>query len=142
MISSLTRNTQRQIKGALVQSLVTQRQRPPVCESGKQMARQLSETQVAELADVFRVLPDVQQPSDLHRLVDALRHSTQSAFSAEELSSIEAGVRVLERPLDARPQWQASKNRGVFFVFEGLDRSGKSTQSRKLLDHLQKKWGE
>eukprot|EP00112_Aurelia_sp_Birch-Aquarium-sp1_P002005 Seg122.8 transcript_id=Seg122.8/GoldUCD/mRNA.D3Y31 product="Thymidylate kinase" protein_id=Seg122.8/GoldUCD/D3Y31 len=33
----------------------------------------------------------------------------------------------------------AMKNRGLLIVFEGLDRSGKSTQARKLIDTLQSK---
>ena len=30
-------------------------------------------------------------------------------------------------------------DRGIFIVFEGLDRSGKTTQSQKLTEHLQNK---
>lgn len=37
-----------------------------------------------------------------------------------------------------KPTWGSSATRGLFFVFEGLDRSGKSTQSKKLEEYLSK----
>jgi len=96
---------------------------------------------VAEVAAAVNSVPDIKEPSDLRQVVEALRSSKQTAFSAEDLASVEAGIAALERPLDARPTWTAQKGRGLFFVFEGLDRSGKSTQSRKLREHLQKENG-
>uniref|UniRef100_A0A6V0IF02 Thymidylate kinase n=1 Tax=Zooxanthella nutricula TaxID=1333877 RepID=A0A6V0IF02_9DINO len=101
------------------------------------MARQLSESQVAELKEAVSSVPDIQQLGDLTALVSALRSSPQTAFSEEDLASIEAGFDVLNRQPDARTEWQTAKGRGLFVVFEGLDRSGKSTQSRKLREHLQ-----
>ena len=40
-----------------------------------------------------------------------------------------------------KPTWGSSATRGLFFVFEGLDRSGKSTQSKKLEEYLSKAGG-
>ncbi|CAE7662658.1 tmp1, partial [Symbiodinium pilosum] len=37
-----------------------------------------------------------------------------------------------------RPTWAGPQSRGLFLVFEGLDRSGKSTQSKKIASHLEK----
>ena len=37
----------------------------------------------------------------------------------------------------AKEDMVASSHRGLFVVFEGLDRSGKSTQSARLVQHLE-----
>merc|ERR1712083_101700 len=66
----------------------------------------------------------------LPQLVRALREAPQSAFSANDIQSIAAGISALERPLDARPVWASNKSRGHFFVFEGLDRSGSRRKAR------------
>mmetsp|Transcript_28308 Transcript_28308/g.81292 ORF Transcript_28308/g.81292 Transcript_28308/m.81292 type:complete len:289 (+) Transcript_28308:98-964(+) len=106
------------------------------------MARQLSEAQVAEVAEAVRSVPDIQAPGDLRKVAAALRSSSQTAFTADDIASIEAGIDALDQPLESRPRWPAEKGRGLFFVFEGLDRSGKSTQSRKLREHMQAVNGE
>lgn len=106
------------------------------------MSRQLSETQVAEVGAAVRSVPDIEEPADLRKVVEALRSAQQTAFSSEDLASIEKGITALEQPLEARPNWEAKQGRGRFFVFEGLDRSGKSTQSRELRKHLQKANGQ
>jgi len=109
------------------------------------MAPLLSEVQVAGLADAARALhAEIAKPSEMRGLVDALRSSegARSAFSDEDFASMEAGVSMLSQPLEERAPWKAAKGRGLFFVFEGLDRSGKSTQSRKLRERLQKEQGE
>lgn len=73
----------------------------------------------------------------MKRLVRALAEGQQSAFSASDLASVAAAAAALDAPLEAREAWAAAPGRGLFFVFEGLDRSGKSTQSRRLAKHLE-----
>merc|ERR1719414_2623299 len=68
----------------------------------------------------------------------ALRKSVQTAFTEDDLKSIEVGIGALQSSLAEKPHWPSSKGRGLFIVFEGLDRSGKSTQSKLLRDHLEK----
>jgi len=99
-------------------------------------ADQLSPEQVAELATALTATTSG-EGGDLQEVVHALRESGQTAFSAAAVESIAAAVDALERPLEAKPQWAAAPSRGLFFVFEGLDRSGKSTQSKRLAKHLE-----
>ncbi|CAE7387630.1 tmp1 [Symbiodinium natans] len=68
----------------------------------------------------------------------ALRSSKQANLEAAEVANIETALRSLDMPLEERPTWGAGGSRGLFLVFEGLDRSGKSTQSRKIASHLEK----
>jgi dTMP kinase len=42
------------------------------------------------------------------------------------------------KPHTSADPWSTASRRGGFIVFEGLDRSGKSTQSKELLAHLNK----
>lgn len=105
------------------------------------MARVLADDQVRVIREALGALPDIASPEQLCALVAALRGSKQSAYAAEELEGIERTIDAMAGPLEAKPRWSAGKARGLFFVFEGLDRSGKSTQSRKLREHLQKTAG-
>lgn len=96
----------------------------------------LSPEQVAELATALKATAS-STDGNLHEVVEALRTSGQTALSADAVQSIAAAVAELERPLEAKSCWEAKPSRGLFFVFEGLDRSGKSTQSKRLAKHLE-----
>jgi len=76
-------------------------------------------------------------PAGLHSLVRTLRERGEKTFSADDIATIEAAAACLDLSLASRPQWVATPDRGLFFVFEGLDRSGKSTQSKRLAKHLE-----
>jgi dTMP kinase len=100
------------------------------------MAARLSPEQVAEVACALGAVPDKGALSHVSHLAQALKESEQSAFSPMELTSIEAAATALEAAPAEQAEWVPSPCRGLFFVFEGLDRSGKSTQSKKLAEHL------
>ncbi|CAE7387587.1 tmp1 [Symbiodinium natans] len=68
----------------------------------------------------------------------AFRQSGEADLSADQVRTTEKALRMLDAPLQERPVWGAGASRGLFLVFEGLDRSGKSTQSRKIASHLEK----
>lgn len=101
------------------------------------MARDLTEDQVKDIAAAVASVGEVTEASGLRKIVEALRESKQTAFSDEDIKSMLTGMAMLEEPVESRPRWKSEQNRGSFFVFEGLDRSGKSTQSRKLREHLE-----
>jgi dTMP kinase len=73
----------------------------------------------------------------LDSLTRTLRGGEQHGFSTTDIASIEAAAAFLGLPVASRPQWNAALGRGLFCVFEGLDRSGKSTQSKRLAKHLE-----
>lgn len=64
-------------------------------------------------------------------VLDSLRSVQPRAPAA---SSLERN----RRPLSSRGIMTRLPARGAFIVFEGVDRSGKTTQSRLLLDHLER----
>lgn len=101
------------------------------------MADKFTADQVTEVAQALASLKDDDDSNGLSLIVSSLRNSPQTAFSAEAVDSIEAAISALEQPLEAKPAWGAARNRGLFFVFEGLDRSGKSTQSKLLTKRLE-----
>ncbi|CAE7677176.1 Klp61F, partial [Symbiodinium sp. CCMP2456] len=68
----------------------------------------------------------------------ALRSSRQGNLDPAEITNIESALRALDIPAQERPVWAAGASRGLFLVFEGLDRSGKSTQSKKIANYLEK----
>jgi len=100
------------------------------------MAARLSTEQIAEIVEIVGAVDKIE---GLPHLVRILRESSQTAFSAEELDGVDAAISALDRPAAERPTWPAQIGRGLFFVFEGLDRSGKSTQSKLLTKHLEEK---
>jgi len=115
------------------------------------MAERFSEQQIEDLAQALQALKPSGEKEDLAQMVRILQESKQSAFSPEEIQSIASAVAFLDVPLEERPCWGGSaqvepdnkklksdSTRGLFFVFEGLDRSGKSTQSRMLTKHVEK----
>lgn len=102
------------------------------------MAEHLSGGQVDHIVDILRNVKDVEVASDLHVHIDALRRSAHSAFTDAALDDAAAAITALEVPVASRRDWPSSTSRGHFFVFEGLDRSGKSTQSKLLAKHFEK----
>eukprot|EP00927_Polykrikos_kofoidii_P076520 TRINITY_DN73595_c0_g1_i1.p1 TRINITY_DN73595_c0_g1~~TRINITY_DN73595_c0_g1_i1.p1 ORF type:complete len:303 (-),score=49.53 TRINITY_DN73595_c0_g1_i1:220-1074(-) len=101
------------------------------------MADRFTDEQVATIKRAIDDVADGAGRSDLGELVNALRSAGDIGLSASDIDSVVAAVASLEVPLDARPQWNSEGKRGLFFVFEGLDRSGKSTQSKLLAKHLE-----
>jgi len=73
----------------------------------------------------------------LPQIVANLKDSPQTTFSKEDVESVANAISALERSAESKPAWSATKGRGLFFVFEGLDRSGKSTQSKMLHKKLE-----
>jgi len=102
------------------------------------MADKFSPKQVEEVAHALQCLRGCEASGGLRKLASSLKDSTQSAFSSEDLDSIDVAIAALEQPLEQKATWTAAKDRGLFFVFEGLDRSGKSTQSKLLTSRLEK----
>lgn len=100
-------------------------------------ASQLTQEQIASVSAALAAAPKGEGDGDLKRLVCALREGQQSAFAEADIDRIAAAVDALERPLAERKPWSATASRGLFFVFEGLDRSGKSTQSKRLAKYLE-----
>jgi len=73
----------------------------------------------------------------ISNVTTALKNSKQQ-LSPVQVSNIQDAMQLLDLPLEDKPHWGAAATRGLFLVFEGLDRSGKSTQSKKLEEHLSK----
>ena len=101
------------------------------------MATRLTAPMVADIAEAVRSFTSAGPPTELSRLVALLREGNAAAFTPEQLDVAEAAASALCAPVDERPRWPISSPRGLFFVFEGLDRSGKSTQSKLLAKHLE-----
>jgi len=97
------------------------------------MAGDLTPQQVEQVAQALQSLKAADKSYGLAQIVSSLRESSQTVFSAEALDSIAAAISALHESLESKPTWPSAKNRGLFFVFEGLDRSGKSTQSKLLV---------
>lgn len=98
------------------------------------MADKFSSEQVQGVAEALKTFS---AGDGLPKIITCLRNSTQTAFAKEDIDSIEAAIAALERSSESKPAWPAAKGRGLFFVFEGLDRSGKSTQSKMLTKKLE-----
>jgi len=90
-----------------------------------------------QVQQVVLALQNFKAEDGLPQIVASLRDSTQTAFCKEDVDSIAAAIAALERSAESKPAWSATKGRGLFFVFEGLDRSGKSTQSKLLAKTLE-----
>jgi len=90
-----------------------------------------------QVQQVVLALQSFKAEDGLPQIVASLRDSTQTAFCKEDVDSIAAAIGALERSAESKPAWSATKARGLFFVFEGLDRSGKSTQSKLLAKKLE-----
>lgn len=71
----------------------------------------------------------------------SVQKAARNLFGADAADTMAEQILQLARPVEQRPAWSPARNkiRGLFYVFEGLDRSGKTTHSRKLVDKLAKK---
>lgn len=101
------------------------------------MADKFTPEQVQGVAQALESLKSADSSYGVSQIVPSLRASAQTAFSENDIDSIEAAISALDNALESKPVWAASENRGLFFVFEGLDRSGKSTQSKMLTKKLE-----
>lgn len=101
------------------------------------MAADLTPEQVEQVAQALQPLKAADKSYGLSQIVNCLRESTQTVFSVEGLDQIAAAISALHQSLESKPVWTSARNRGLFFVFEGLDRSGKSTQSKLLTKKLE-----
>merc|ERR1719265_559145 len=102
----------------------------------KVMSDKLSDAQVATVAEAVNsslsTAPTVLQ--GLEKLMESLRGLGSDVFTDVKLQGSAAGLSKLAIPQASRLPWSVPKDsrRGLFLVFEGLDRSGKSTQSKRL----------
>ena len=101
------------------------------------MASRLTAPMLTELSDTVQSFVNTAAPTEIGRLIASLREATEPAFSPEQLDAAAAAAAALDRSREERPSWPTLGERGLFFVFEGLDRSGKSTQSKLLAKHLE-----
>ena len=92
---------------------------------------------LGEIVEAVSRFTSAGSPTELGRLITSLRESQEPPFTAEQLDVAQAAVTALNAPVEERPSWPSLESRGLFFVFEGLDRSGKSTQSKLLAKHLE-----
>jgi dTMP kinase len=101
------------------------------------MAGNLSPEQAEQVAKALQSLRAADASYGLAQIVTCLRESEQTVFSSEALDSIQDAITALHKSSESKPNWVSTKDRGLFFVFEGLDRSGKSTQSKLLTKKLE-----
>jgi len=102
------------------------------------MADRVSTQQVDEIKQALDQAFGSSEQDDAAVVLGALRTSNISAFSKADLDGIELALAKLGgQSLQSMPAWSSTPGRGFFFVFEGLDRSGKSTQSKLLKKALE-----
>lgn len=101
------------------------------------MAGDLSPAEVEQVAKALQPLKAADPSYGLSAVVTCLREGGQNVFSSEAIDSIASAIAALQKSSESKPAWVANKDRGLFFVFEGLDRSGKSTQSKLLTKKLE-----
>jgi len=100
------------------------------------MAGRVSEEQVAEINHALTQYTGSKESATA--ITEALQMANISAFPLEETNRMGLAASMLGgRTVQNMPHWSANPNRGFFFVFEGLDRSGKSTQSKLLAKCLE-----
>lgn len=115
------------------------------------MAARFDEAQLKGLQDALQDIggkgAGATAPDTLPALAAALRGMPEPRpFGEGELAQMAAALDLVAQPPEERAAWaaaapgrEASCPRGLFIVFEGLDRSGKSTQSKELVKRLQER---
>lgn len=108
------------------------------------MADQLSAEAVSMVqCAVTKAFSESSTPLEgLQQLINHLRGQSEGVLTGDGLDKTAAALAVLATPREARLPWASAppdRHRGLFLVFEGLDRSGKSTQSRGLAKRLEEK---
>merc|ERR1719265_2799459 len=107
----------------------------------KVMSDKLSDAQVATVAEAVNsslgAAPSVLE--GLKTLFESMKGVASDVFTDVKLQGSAAGLSKLAIPQASRLPWSVPKDkrRGLFVVFEGLDRSGKSTQSKRLAKRLE-----
>jgi len=105
------------------------------------MGDKLSDAQLAALAEAVNT--SLSSPTTvlqgLEKLMESIRGLANDVFPDESLHHSATALSKLAVPQASRVPWSVPKDRrrGLFVVFEGLDRSGKSTQSKRLTKRLE-----
>eukprot|EP00419_Tripos_fusus_P024961 CAMPEP_0172715860 /NCGR_PEP_ID=MMETSP1074-20121228/67786_1 /TAXON_ID=2916 /ORGANISM="Ceratium fusus, Strain PA161109" /LENGTH=334 /DNA_ID=CAMNT_0013540481 /DNA_START=64 /DNA_END=1068 /DNA_ORIENTATION=+ len=100
------------------------------------MANRVSAEQVAEIKQVLT--QDAGSIESASAIAEVLQIAKISTFTPEETDRMGLAASMLGGGTVRNvPHWSANSKRGLFFVFEGLDRSGKSTQSKLLAKCLE-----
>jgi len=105
------------------------------------MADKLNDAQLAAVAEAvnssLNSAPTVVE--GLEKLLESMRGLASDVFTDNGLQASATSLSKLTVPQGSRMPWTVPKDRrrGLFVVFEGLDRSGKSTQSKRLTKRLE-----
>lgn len=115
--------------------MVQRRLLPPINRTAT-MADHVSAEQVAEISHALTQCTGSTESATA--VVEALQMVKISVFPPEETDRMGLAASMLGgHTVRDMPHWSANPMRGLFFVFEGLDRSGKSTQSKLLAKCLE-----
>merc|ERR1719473_1488394 len=97
----------------------------------------LGEARMAKLNTAFKALFEKPEVSAQELTTTVRQLLPDMELEPAQKERAERAMKFLTKEVTP-PAWESARQRGLFVVFEGLDRSGKSTQSKELLATLEK----